>query len=249
MPAFPTGWKPVLLILLCATTAGAAPAIIESQGSFTSDGRKILVENYLPATSGRHPAIILLHGSAGVLFPGLDLRARARDLAGRGYAVFLPHFFNRTGHIMVWPAQVHENLPVWTRTVQDTITYISTQPRVNARRSAVMGHSLGGYLALSSAARDRRIDAVIEASGALDQSGIKRMPPTLILHGAKDETVPVAKANRLESLLKKLGTPYQKHIYPREAHRLSRSAMGDASQRIERFLLEYFPSKGTAVRD
>ena len=106
-----------------------------------------------------------------------------------------------------------------------------------------MGHSLGGYLGLAVAAQDSRIGAVVEASGALDRAGVKRLPPTLILHGAKDETVPVVKAERLEALLKKAGTPYQKHIYPSEAHILSRAAMRDATGRIDRFLRKYFPAE------
>ncbi|HSH39661.1 MAG TPA: alpha/beta fold hydrolase, partial [Chthoniobacterales bacterium] len=220
-----------------------------ARGSYESGGKKILVDEFPSAKPGKRPAIILLHGSAGLLFPGLDLRQRARDFSERGYAVFLPHFFNRTGHNFVRPSQVHDNLPAWTQTVQDAVTYVAAQPNVDGSRVALMGHSLGGYLALGTAARDSRVDAVVEASGAVDARGIKRMPPTLILHGARDKTVPVGKAERLESLLKTLGTPYQKHIYPTEAHRLSRTAMRDASQRIDRFLAQYFPLNGRATRD
>jgi len=226
----------VLLILGLHITPALA-------GSYQSGGKKILVDDYPSAKPGKRPAIILLHGSAGLLFPGLDLRKRARDLSEQGYAVFVPHFFNRTGHIMVRPAMVHENLPVWTETVRDAVSYVVAQPNVDASRIAVMGHSLGGYLGLAVAAQDSRIDAVVEASGALDRAGVKRMPPTLILHGAKDETVPVVKAERLEALLKKAGTPYQKHIYPTEAHILSRAAMRDATGRIDRFLRKYFPAE------
>lgn len=229
-------------LVLCGSSSFGAD-VTETRGYYESGGKKILVEQYVGAGSGKRPAIIMLHGSAGVLFPGLDLRKRARDLAAQGYVTFVIHFFNRTGHVFVRPSQVHENLDTWTATIRDGLDYISRQPAVDASRVATMGHSLGGYLALLIAARDPRVDAVIEASGALDASGIKRMPPTLILHGAMDTTVPVAKAERLEGLLKKLGTPYQKHIYPAEPHRFSRTAMGDMSRRIDRFLGQYFPAR------
>lgn len=218
-------------------------AVTESRGSYHSGGRKILVEQYEPAAHGKHPALILLHGSGGVLFPGLDLRKRARSLAAEGYAVYLPHFFNRTGHFMVRPAQVHENLPSWTRAVQDCVTFVSARPNVDAKRIGLLGHSLGGYLSLSAAAVDPRVKVVVEASGALDARGIKRMPPTLILHGARDKVVPVENAAKLEMILRRVGATYQKHIYPDEPHLFSRAAMQDISARIDAFLGRYFPAR------
>lgn len=223
--------------------ASAQAAVTESHGYYTSGGKKILVEQYLPDQPGHCPALILLHGSGGVLFPGLDLRKRARAFAEEGYAVFLPHFFDRTGHFMVRPSMVHQNLPVWTSTVEDCVSYVAANPSVNAGRIALLGHSLGGYLSLETAARDRRVKAVVEASGALDRPGVERLPPILILHGAKDKTVPVAKAEALKARLDKLGTPYQAHIYPDEPHLFSRAAMRDATGRIDRFLTQYFPSR------
>lgn len=229
----------VAFIFLSGSSSSAAD-VKETRGYYESGGKKILVDQYEAAGPGKRPAIIMLHGSAGVLFPGLDQRKRARDLASHGYATFVVHFFNRTGHIFVKPAQVHENLETWSATIRDGIDYISKQPNVDGSRIAAMGHSLGGYLALLTAARDPRIDAVVEASGALDGTGITRMPPTLILHGARDQTVPIAKAERLERLLQKLGTPYQKQIYPDEPHRFTRAAIRDSTARIDQFLARYF---------
>jgi len=222
-------------------------AIREGRGDFQSNGKKISVEVFEPTGAGKHPAIILLHGSAGVLFPGLDLRKRARQLADEGYATFLVHYFNRTGHLMVSHAQVHENLATWTHTVRESITSISSRPGVDPQRIGVMGHSLGAYLSLKAAAEDSRIKVVIAASGALDATDeVMRMPPTFVLHGARDKTVPVAKAYRLDALLKRTRTPHQMHIYPEEAHIYSRAAMVDASQRIEAFLAKYFPAKSSS---
>jgi len=230
------------LILGMSIAVNSVKAEAGPRGSYESGGKRIVIDEYPSAKAGKRPALILLHGSAGLLFPGLDLQQRARDLSAQGYAVFVPHFFNRTGHFMVRPSGVHKNLPAWTSTVRDAVSYVAAQPNVDASRIGLMGHSLGGYLSLGTAAQDSRVDVVIEASGALDRGGVKRMPPTLILHGAKDKTVPVAKADRLESLLQRLGTPYQKHIYPDEAHILSRAAMRDATQRIQSFLARYFPA-------
>lgn len=239
--------------VLCRSGAGALLLLLglaqsALAGSYESGGKLVVIDEFVPAQAGKRPAIILLHGSGGLFSPGFALRQRARDLSAQGYAVFLPHFFNRTGHLFALRSQVHPNLPVWTATVRDALTYVAAQPHVDGSRIALTGFSLGGYLSLSTAAQDRRVDAVIIVAGALEKTGIKRMPPTLILHGAQDRTVPVEKAERLEALLKRLGTPYQKHIYPGEEHDLSREAMRNATQRINRFLKTYFPAEGSAAR-
>lgn len=220
----------------------AAAAATRRAGEFQSGGKKVLVEIYEPAEAGKHPAVILLHGSAGVLFPGLELRKRGLQLAEGGYPTFLVHYFDRTGHVMVTRAQVHENLDTWRAVIQESISYAARQPGVDAGRITLMGHSLGAYLALATALHDDRVKAIIEASGALDEPGIKRLPPTLVLHGARDKTVPITKAYRLEAFLRRSETPYRIHIYPEEAHIYSRAAMADASQRIDAFLARYFPA-------
>src|SRR6266550_4596046 len=50
---------------------------------------------------------------------------------------------------------------------------------------------------------------------------VKRLPPTLIIHGKEDQRVPFARAMELEALLKKLGTPLKTEFYPNERHILS----------------------------
>lgn len=123
-----------------------------------------------------------------------------------------------------------------------SITCISRPPGIDASRIGVMGHSLGAYVGLKTALEEPRIEAVVDASGARDAAdNIKRMPATLILHGARDKTVPAAKAYRLESLLQKTKTPRQMHIYAGQAHLCSRAAMDDAFQRIGAFLSKYLP--------
>jgi dipeptidyl aminopeptidase/acylaminoacyl peptidase len=49
-------------------------------------------------------------------------------------------------------------------------------------------------------------------------SFMKRMLPTLILHGMSDLIVPVAEAYKLERLLKRRGTEYEAEIHPGQGH-------------------------------
>ncbi|MBA2269462.1 MAG: hypothetical protein H0W20_02550 [Chthoniobacterales bacterium] len=109
-----------------------------------------------------------------------------------------------------------------------------------------MGHSLAGYLSLLTAGRDPRIEAVVEASGAIDAASTKRLPPTLILHGRTTRRCRSRK-RRLEALLKKLHTPYEKKIYPHEPHRFSVQPCATFFTRTDRFLSRNFPANAGSV--
>ncbi len=82
--------------LIAATVLSLMLALVRqataaSTGSYESGGKKILIDEYASAEPGKRPAIILLHGSAGLLFPELDLRTRARALSEQGR--FLAEYF------------------------------------------------------------------------------------------------------------------------------------------------------------
>jgi len=81
----------------------------------------------------------------------------------------------------------------------------------------MLGVSLGGYLSLSLASKDRRITAVASLMAGMPPEIVAEttyMPPTLLLHGEADATVPISEALVVESLLKRLGTKHELKIYP-----------------------------------
>ena len=84
-----------------------------------------------------------------------------------------------------------------------------------------------------------KVKAVVDMFGGLPGFAASRMttmPPVLILHGADDDTVPVAQAYELEALLKKKSSPYEIKIYPKQGHGFSGEALEDANQRTVSFL-------------
>lgn len=104
-------------------------------------------------------------------------------------------------------------------------------------RFAVVGFSLGGALALASAAHDHRISAVLDFFGFVP-SGLEStsLPPTLILHGDADRVVPVSNASGIERLVNNAGGMAETHIYPGEGHGFSLAAWPDAISRTQDFL-------------
>jgi len=209
--------------------------------SYTSGGRAITIERFEAAGGGRRPAILLLHGADGMSY-GQTYRMGARVLASAGYHVFLPHYFDRTGESRASYATIGRNFAAWTDAVADALSFIAREPGVDPRRLGVLGTSLGGALGLAVAAEDRRIQAFANYFGFLPESiaaQARRLPPTLVLHGARDSIVPVANAYAIQALLKRVGAPHDVHVYPDQAHGFTGAAQFDAAQRTAAFFTRY----------
>lgn len=122
--------------------------------------------------------------------------------------------------------------------VQDAMTHIGTYASVD-RRISLLGFSLGGYLAVSVAATDSRVKAVVEFFGGLPNelaANAHAMAPILILHGDADRVVPVAEEHKLQDVLKRTGSTYEIKIYSGVGHGFSGLTMFDSAQRTLAFL-------------
>jgi acetyl esterase/lipase len=87
-------------------------------------------------------------------------------------------------------------------------------PEAGGRHSAVVLLH-GGALSLGDEA-----DTIVDYYGGI--SGLAplpaRLPPTLILHGDADSTVPVGKARRLAAVLDERRVPHEMHLYAGADH-------------------------------
>jgi len=216
------------------------PTVSESQLTFESGGKPIRIDAYLPDTTGPHPTVLALYGSGGGVS---GMNEPAIMLAKQGFAVFVLHYFDRTGTTEATDKQtIFRNFPSWGKTVWDAISYLEKKPQVDASRIGVLGFSLGAYLALSVASVDSRVQAVVEFFGGLPKEMrffMRRLCPTLILHGEADATVPVQEAYDLQELLVKKEIPYEIKIYPGVGHGFDSETWRDAGIRSLQFLQRY----------
>jgi len=163
----------------------------------------------------------------------------ARDLAGRGHVVLLVHYFDSTGDRFAHWGMNPLSFLTWMQTVGAAVGYAERRPNVGAGHIGLVGVSLGAYLALSVAAQDPRVGAVVECFGGFPPffaEALDRMPPVLILHGEDDRIVPVREAHNLERLLRDRNRPYEIQIYPGQGHRLLEAESRDALDRAAAFL-------------
>lgn len=219
-----------------------AYSVSELSVSFVSGGKTIAIDCFIPKSDrgqSRFPAIITLHGSGG----GHDTLAEtARPLAEQGFCVYVPHYFDRTGTVEAQMPAMFLNFPLWMKTLWDVVSLVAQQPAVDGGRIGVLGFSLGAYLALSLACIDARVQAVAEYFGGLPREVrpfLRRLPPTLILHGDADTVVPVAEAFSLQKVLQERKVPYELEIYPGEGHHFTRETRARADARMHAFFQKY----------
>jgi carboxymethylenebutenolidase len=166
-------------------------------------------------------------------------------LAEHGFAVYVLHYFDRTGTQSADKPTILRNFPIWMKTLWDAISFVEKQPSVDPKRIALLGFSLGAYLSLAGSSIDGRVQAVVEFYGGLPREMklfMRRLCPTLILHGEVDPTIPVAEAYNLQRLLEEKSIPYEIKIYPGVGHGFEREVWGDATVRALRFLQKHLTS-------
>jgi dienelactone hydrolase len=239
----------VFVMLLTSACAGRLPLrgrlipVEESSLSFQSQGRTIRVDAYVPEGKGRrHPAAIVLHGSGGIhIIGGETVQRYAEALANRGIATYVVYYFDATGTFTASDATEAREYWRWVRVVHDAVGWARARPEVRPSHVGLFGVSLGAYLAVGAAASDARISRVVLVSGGLEPGiadSVRRFPAALLLHGTKDDVVPVAAEDTLARLLVRRHAPITTHRYPGEGHDLGESAAVDVVERSARFLAD-----------
>src|SRR5262249_46866347 len=155
--------------------AGTGPAAEPvTEATFESGGKKIRVERFEPARPGKFPAVVFLYGVDGLHKDNEKaFRGAARIAASRGFVVLLVHYHDRTGTgLKDAPAlmqlfqerlrnpevggkeqqALRKNFDAWEATVQDAVKHARNHVKVDPDRVALVGYSLGGFLAACVAA-------------------------------------------------------------------------------------------------
>jgi pimeloyl-ACP methyl ester carboxylesterase len=137
-----------------ATRDTARPAAL-AELHFTSAGARLNGLLYLAAGSGPHPTVVLLHG-----YPGnernLDL---AQSIRRAGMNVLFFHYRGAWGSGGDFSfANAQADVAAALAYLRDSATAV--RHRVDRRRLALVGHSMGGWLALRGAAADADVRCV-----------------------------------------------------------------------------------------
>ncbi len=225
------------LLLACGLPRALAKTSVQA---FRSGGREVHYEVF-PSGKVDDPLLIVLPGTSGPQAP--LYRSQAAYFAGQGYTTLLLNFFDAgDSHT---PATSTYRL--WASALADLVRACGERPEFKGRAVFVLGFSLGASVALAAGSEKLAVAGIAEWYGSLPDQfffALKGMPPLLILHGARDNNIPVINAQQLTRLCGMEHFDCTTHIYPEENHGFSKQALPDADARTLDFFRQHL---GTAA--
>ncbi len=209
----------IAAVALWLATRSHMPTSTESDLQYA--GRPLAEFHCAPSGPGPHPAVVMLHGAALRGTADQQFHSMCAALAGHGYYGEFLEYYDATDNTDSTTDQT-EDFNAWFAAIQASIEALAKNSAVDPKRIAVMGFSQGAYLATGCGAMfPHQVAAVIEYYGGLIpplRERARQMPPTLILHGAKDAIIPVTEATGLDQLLTSYDRPHEIHLYPDAGH-------------------------------
>jgi pimeloyl-ACP methyl ester carboxylesterase len=141
--------------------------IYESLGSiegasFKSEGETLIGVIYLGIDEGKKPTVILLHGLPG-LEKNVDIAYALREM---GWNVFIPHYRG------CWGSEGKYSFTGIPTDVKNAITFIESKPYVDSDKIFLVGHSMGAWASIVTAAQDKRVKGVVAIAGGASSAEI-----------------------------------------------------------------------------
>lgn len=174
-------------LALATTASGAPPSVVTKTVEVSTGGRSFPARLSYPARGGPYPAVAFAHG----------FMARSSWYAGTLTALA------RAGYVVIAPDSERGPFPSHSRLADDlnrALAWLAAgngAPRgtMDASRTAVSGHSMGGGVALLAAARSRTVDTVATLAAAETTPSAAKATrtlrvPSLFVVGTLDRIVP-----------------------------------------------------------
>jgi dienelactone hydrolase len=177
----------------------------------------------VPKGRPRFPAIMLLHGLSRRGAGYATFEQMCTELAGRGYYTEFVEYYSQTEAVVTGhQPSIKRNFPIWLGEVDAGLDDLRANPSVDSQRVGMVGFSMGAFLSLTAGAtQPGRVAAIVDYYGSLPNSyepKASNLPPTLIIHGARDSIVPVSEAHDLDTLMTRARRPHQTRIYADANH-------------------------------
>jgi len=183
---------------------------------------------YPPATP-RKPGVLVLHHPNGVT---ADLKQTVVDLARLGYAALVPNLY----HMLGVPGTTHIGLgnelqqrlrdDEFLRVIGDAWRYLARRADVDPTRTAVLGHSMGGRLAIPYAADTPELRALVLYYPSIREEVAQDLRPrhafdlarslkcpSMLVYGGRDHITSAEARKRLWESFNANNQPFEWHFY------------------------------------
>jgi carboxymethylenebutenolidase len=247
----------VLSGIAALSTGHVATAATPEDFSVAADEGGVALTRYAADQAGRRAGVVILHGSRGIELKPRAYQRYADALNASGVDVYLARYYTAADLQALDPktsteqrrdAYRMERFAGWSKRVSSVVTAVLARLE-SSGRIGLLGFSLGGYIAASTAARDDRIAALAVLYGGMPDamlSDVKRLPPLIELHGEADRNVPLAKGQELVRLANAVGSTAELVTYPGKEHGFDFSdtdpMTADAIGRVVRFFQDRLAS-------
>jgi dienelactone hydrolase len=223
----------------------AIPSLTLSDQQFltgSTDGKPVTVtgEFRIAQGTGRHPVVVLMHGSSGV---GATMEAWVHSFNAMGVSTFVIDGFTGRGLTVVGHNQALLGRLNFIIDIYGALDILSKHPRVDPERIALMGFSRGGQAALYASLD--RFDRLWNRSGIRFAAYIPFYPdcstsyvgdtdvadrPIRIFHGTPDDYNPVASCNAFVARLLEARRDVILTEYPDSEHAFDAGLLGVSSK-------------------
>jgi carboxymethylenebutenolidase len=194
-------------------------SVLGSQLTFPSDVGTTPGYMARPGESGIYPGVVVIQEWWG-LVP--HIKEVVDRFAAKGFVALAPDLYH--GQIAEEPDEARKLAMALERDravaeIGSAVRYLSSLDRVSPKKIGVVGWCMGGGLALSTAAENASIGAVVCFYGRpLSQTDTAKLrTPTLGLYAAEDHGISVDEVDTFRKDLLRYDVPHEIHLYE-EAH-------------------------------
>ncbi len=186
--------------------------------------------------------VILVHGGGFTGGDKNEMSELAYKLAQRGYVAL------SVNYTLGWSDSNYSETAI-TTTTSDIVAAVnwlksnSEKYRVDMNQVAIGGSSAGGYISVDTALNKSlyrtgpKFFAVIDMFGGMRaQRPSEESPPVLMIHGDKDDTVPISESYNLKSALDNAGVYNELFVMKGAGHGIANKYYDEVLFRITEFL-------------
>jgi len=185
---------------------------------------QVQMEGYLvkPKSTGKHPAILVIHENRGL---NEHIRDVARRFAAEGFVALAPDLLSRVGGTGSMQEQRDAVEAIGLLPVYDVLDdlrtgfrFLENDSAVDSQKIASVGFCWGGWRSFMLATVEPNLYRAVVFYGSSPDSGFDKIQAPVLAHYAQWDNRITGNALWTEKEMQQAGKQYQYHVYPDTEH-------------------------------